>query len=142
MDTDPRNGMNILPESACLQLLSDAEIGRLAVAVDGRPDIFPVNHLVHDGAIYIRTAEGSKLMSVAINEWVAFEVDGFNQDENTAWSVVVHGTAESVDTVEVEDFVAALPLHPWNTAPKNRFIRISPTTISGREFVAEGRTVS
>lgn len=140
MTTDPRNGMEILGRAASLQRLAGAQLGRLAVAVSGRPDIFPVNHILHDDSIYIRSAEGSKLVSVAINEWVAFEVDGYDQAKNVAWSVVVHGRAELVDNVDVDAFVADLPFSPWNTAPKNRFIRIEPTEVSGREFVATGRT--
>ena len=65
MDTDPRNGMEILSESQCWDLLDEEVVGRLAVAPGGRPDIFPVNFITHDGAILFRTAEGSKLASVA-----------------------------------------------------------------------------
>ena len=36
-------------------------------------------------------------------------------------------------------YVAGLPLFPWNTSPKNRFIKIDVLELSGRSFIAEGR---
>lgn len=138
MTSDPRNGIEILDEDACWERLRGEELGRLAVAVAGRPDIFPINYTVSDGAIFMRSAEGSKLVSVVINEWVAFEIDGYVPADNHAWSVVAHGRAELVGNQEIDEYVAGLPLFPWNTSPKNRFIKIDVTELSGRSFVAEG----
>jgi uncharacterized protein len=138
MTRDPRNGAEILDDEQCWERLRSEEVGRLAVAVAGKPDIFPINYTVSDGAIFMRSAEGSKLVSVVINEWVAFEVDGYVPDDNHAWSVVVHGKAELVGNQEIDDYVAGLPLFPWNTSPKNRFIKIEVTDLSGRSFIAEG----
>lgn len=138
MTSDPRNGMEILDAEACWERLRGEELGRLAVSVAGHPDIFPINYTVADGAIYLRSAEGSKLVSVVINEWVAFEIDGYIPDEHSAWSVVAHGRAELVGNIEIDEYVATLPLFPWNTSPKNRFIKIDVTELSGRSFIAEG----
>ena len=139
MTSDPRNGAEIHDDEACWERLRSEELGRLAVAVTGRPDIFPINYTVSDGAIYLRSAEGSKLVSVVINEWVAFEIDGYIPADNHAWSVVAHGKAELLGNLEIEEYVAGLPLFPWNTSPKNRFIKIDVLELSGRSFVAEGR---
>lgn len=138
MTIDPRNGAEMLTEDACWEHLEREELGRLAVSVAGRPDIFPINYVTADRAIYLRSAEGSKLVSVVINEWVAFEIDGYVPEDNHAWSVVVHGRAELVDNHDLEDYVESLPLFPWNTAPKNRFIKIDVSELSGRSFIAEG----
>ena len=139
MTSDPRNGAEILDDEACWERLRSEDLGRLAVAGAGRPDIFPINYTVSDGAIYLRSAEGSKLVSVVINEWVAFEIDGYIPADNHAWSVVAHGKAELLGNLEIEEYVAGLPLFPWNTSPKNRFIKIDVLELSGRSFVAEGR---
>ena len=40
-----------------------------------RIDLFPVNYLAHDGALYFRSAPGSKLAQITANRKVAFEVD-------------------------------------------------------------------
>ena len=98
-----------------------------------------ISTMGYDGAIYLRSAEGSKLVSVVINEWVAFEIDGYVPEDNHAWSVVAHGKAELLGNQEIEEQVEGLPLFPWNTSPKNRFIKIDVLELSGRSFIATGR---
>ena len=125
--------LTVLSPEVCWTLLAREEVGRLAVAVAGHPDIFPLNFAVVDGTIVFRTAEGTKLLAVAIGPAVAFEVDGYDPLEGTAWSVVVKGVAEEVPTYEqLEDL--AFPVFPWSATPKGRFVRIRPTEVTGRRF--------
>ncbi|MEQ1738091.1 MAG: pyridoxamine 5'-phosphate oxidase family protein, partial [Rhodoglobus sp.] len=65
-----------LTEQQCWRLLSRARVGRLALAVDGQVDIFPVNFLINDDRIFFRSAPGSKLSGLAASPTVAFEADG------------------------------------------------------------------
>jgi nitroimidazol reductase NimA-like FMN-containing flavoprotein (pyridoxamine 5'-phosphate oxidase superfamily) len=139
MDIDPRNGMQILDDQECWQLLASQQFGRLAVAPGGRPDIFPVNHLVDNGRLLFRTAEGSKLVALVVNSSVAYEVDGFNAESNEAWSVVLYGRARVVASDDESAALEDLPLFPWNLAPKYNFVEIVVDKFSGRRFVAEGR---
>ncbi|WP_219722588.1 pyridoxamine 5'-phosphate oxidase family protein [Brevibacterium luteolum] len=44
----------------CWVLLESESFGRLAVAVNGDIEIFPVNCAAYDGALYIRTAAGER----------------------------------------------------------------------------------
>ena len=118
-------------------LLRAADVGRLAVIVDERPDIFPVNFLVDHGSVVVRTALGTKF-SGAVGHWVAFEVDGYDLDTASAWSVVVKGTAEEVNRLYDVLDVFELPLFPWHTSPKPHFIRIEPDSITGRRFEVTG----
>ena len=125
--------LTVLEPDACWALLAGEEVGRLAVAVAGQPDIFPLNFAVVDESIVFRTAEGTKLLAVAIGPAVAFEVDGYDAAAGTAWSVVVKGWAEEVPTYEqLEDL--AFPVFPWSATPTGRFVRIRPTEITGRRF--------
>jgi nitroimidazol reductase NimA-like FMN-containing flavoprotein (pyridoxamine 5'-phosphate oxidase superfamily) len=139
MDIDPRNGMELLTVDQCWELLGANVVGRLAVAPAGRPDIFPVNYLARSGTLLFKTGEGSKLTSVAVNQSVAFEIDGYDADSNEAWSVVVIGTARLIETDDDSAAMDELPLFPWNTTPKYHYIEVTPTQITGRRFVAEGR---
>lgn len=139
MDTDPRNGMELLTDEQNWELLSNSVVGRLAVAPGGRPDIFPVNYVVRAGTVVFRTGEGSKLSSLAVNQSVAFEIDGYDPDSNLAWSVVLTGTARLVSSDDETVLMEELPLFPWNTAPKYHFVEITPAHLSGRRFLAEGR---
>lgn len=126
-----------LSAAESLTLLRQAVVGRLAVVVDGRPDIFPVNHLVDHGSVVFRTAEGTKLAGAAGHP-VAFEVDGYDDEKAVAWSVVVKGNARVVIRMYDALEVVRLPLFPWHSAPKPYFIRIEAETISGRRFQVTG----
>ena len=123
----------VLSASESWMLLRESVVGRLAVAVDGQPEIFPVNYVVDHGSIVFRTAEGTKL-SGSVDRPVAFEVDSYDPSSGQAWSVVAKGTAREVARLyEVLDTLD-LPLFPWHAAPKPRIIRIEPDEVSGRRF--------
>lgn len=122
-----------LDDSECWQLLRDAPFGRLAVVLNGQPDVFPINHVVDRGSLVFRTDPGSKLVG-AVGHTVAFEVDGFDQAAGEVWSVVAKGTAHEVRRLhEVVDTVA-LPLFPWQGGTKPHFVRIEVEQLSGRRF--------
>lgn len=126
--------MEILTEADCWTLLAGAEVGRLAVAVAGEVDIFPVNYVVDDRTVVFRTAAGTKLAEVVISGTVAFEVDGYDRDQGRAWSVVCKGRATHLDTFAEIYRAEALPLVPWHPSPKDQFVRIRPRTVTGRRF--------
>lgn len=134
------NDMTTQPELTASQswaLLREAVVGRLAVAVDGMPDIFPVNHVVDHGSVVFRTAAGTKLHS-SVGHDVAFEADGYDLSDATAWSVVVKGPAREIWETDEAIEALRLPLFPWHEGPKPRFVRIEATSISGRRFAVHG----
>ncbi|MDN5768964.1 MAG: pyridoxamine 5'-phosphate oxidase family protein [Humibacillus sp.] len=140
MTTSPPAATDELPEAACWKLLRQAVIGRLAVATDDGPDIFPINFVVDHGSIVFRTAAGRKFSS-STGQPVAFEVDGYDDGDATAWSVVVRGRAREIrDTDEVIEALS-LPLFPWHAGPKPRFMRVTAAQVTGRRLhVAGGST--
>ena len=123
-----------LSESACWALLRTTSVGRLAVWVDDHPDIFPVNYAVDHGTVVFRSKAGTKISATLSDAPVALEADGYDPETKEAWSVVIKGRAEEIkdgpDLLETVD----LPLFPWQAGDKGRFIRIVPTTTSGRRF--------
>jgi hypothetical protein len=128
----------ILSASACWALLRTVEVGRLAVLVDGAPDIFPVNFVVDHGSVVFRTAPGPKLDAALQEAPVAFEVDGIAHDH--AWSVVLRGVAGERRGLNEAVVTSALPLFPWHGDAKPRFLRITPNTLSGRRFPIADRS--
>ena len=134
--------MTVLSVHECLELLRDHEVGRLAVARDAHPDIFPVNYVVDHGTVVFRTAAGTKLDAVAHDHDVAFEVDGYDAASGDAWSVVIKGRAIEVDGPQEQFEASDLPLFPWQTAPKPRFVRIEPVEMTGRRFRAARPTAT
>ena len=92
---EPGPGVTDLEANACWALLRSHEVGRLAVSIADRPEIFPVNYVVDHGTVVFRTAEGTKLAG-AVQRDVAFEADGYEPETGEAWSVVVKGRAEEI----------------------------------------------
>jgi nitroimidazol reductase NimA-like FMN-containing flavoprotein (pyridoxamine 5'-phosphate oxidase superfamily) len=130
------SGTTRLGGDECWRLLAVAEVGRLAIAVGETPEIFPVNFVVDNRTVLFRTAEGTKLASVAVARRVAFEVDGFDAATGEAWSVVVHGTAQVLERLNDVYAAQELPLFPWEATPKPVFVRITPRAVTGRRFTA------
>lgn len=129
-----------LAETDCLRLLRSVEVGRLAVRLsDGGVDVFPVNFGVDGDTVVFCTAAGSKLSSIEAEPIVAFEADHFDWYERTAWSVVIRGTASLVpDQGELVEVVEGT-LAPWQAGPKPYFVRIVPSSTTGRRFTVHHR---
>lgn len=122
----------VLSASESWNLLSGAALGRLVTSVDGQPEIFPVNFVVQDRTVLFRTAEGTKLVSSAIDNRVLFEAD----DHGAAggWSVIVKGTARMLHTNEEIEHADRAQLLPWTATLKQHYVRVLPTSITGRRF--------
>ncbi len=132
MTTPTSQPMTDLSEDESWALLSSISLGRLATSVGDEPDIFPVNFVVQRRTVLIRTAEGTKLSSAAVNQRVAFEADLYDVEQG--WSIVVKGLAHLVETEpELRDAERAQVL-PWIATTKLRYLRILPTAITGRRF--------
>lgn len=131
MTTFDANPVDELTEEHSWNLLGSVALGRLATCVEGQPEIFPVNFAVQQHTVLLRTAEGTKVLHAKLNEHVAFEVDG--HDDQEGWSVIVKGRAYVLGASEHVEAERGHVL-PWTTTVKDRFIRIVPTQISGRKF--------
>jgi nitroimidazol reductase NimA-like FMN-containing flavoprotein (pyridoxamine 5'-phosphate oxidase superfamily) len=132
MTGDPNPTTVELDQHECWDLLRRNEVGRLAVAKENRPDVFPVNYVVDHGSVVFRTADGTKLTAAVLGKAVAFEVDG--ELEGDAWSVVLKGHAIPIENIYELFDALDLPLYPWNRAPKHEFVRIVPEQVTGRRF--------
>lgn len=129
------DSIQVLNENQCLALLNCHEMGRIAFEFQGRIEIFPVNYGVDGAVIVFRTNPGTKLEAVP-KSTVAFEVDGWDSESGTGWSVIARGLAEEVTTNigRVAEHLRAVPVHP--VAPGERFhwVGIKPTEVTGRQF--------
>lgn len=137
MNTNDMHPIATLPPAECWDLVRQAVVGRLAIAAPDGPDIFPVNHVVDHGSVIFRTAAGTKLIG-AVDQMVAFEVDGYDLATASAWSVVLKGYAQEI--IDQDDVIDAmyLPLFPWHAGPKGHFVRIDSGVITGRRFEVLG----
>lgn len=124
--------------ATCWEFLDAHEFGRLAYHLLGEAHIAPVNYCADDGALYFRTAAGSKLLGITMNNDVAFEVDNLlsasgTHSDGMATSVIVRGKAVELEGEEKRR-AEQLPLRPWVPTQKSSIVRIEVTEVSGRTF--------
>ena len=131
----PENPITALSTEESWELLGTAKLGRLIVDIHGRIEVFPVNFVTHENKIVFRTAEGSKLVELTIFPNVAFQADQVAPE--SAWSVLVRGTARRLTTSQEVNEADKLPLHSWVPTPKYNYVEIDPTEISGRRMRLE-----
>lgn len=122
----------------CWALLGSEGIGRLATAtvdaVSGevKPDIFPIDYLVHDGAILFRSAPGGKLIELTKQPSVAFQAG--RREKRVFWSVVVHGKAERMGLDSEIEESGIRELHITHPTEKWNYVRVIIDDITGIRF--------
>ncbi|MFB4280440.1 pyridoxamine 5'-phosphate oxidase family protein [Nonomuraea sp. MTCD27] len=125
-----------LSEAESLRRLAGVALGRVVFTRHALPAVRPVNHLVLDGRIVIRSSPGTILSSeIAARETVvAYEVDDFDVHRRLGWSVVVIGVARLVEAPEEVARFKEL-LHPWVAGEREQVIDIRPEIVTGFELV-------
>jgi hypothetical protein len=124
----------ILDSDECWNLLGHTSVGRLAVVVDGEPDVFPVSFKPDGQDLLFRTGSGKKLEAIGSNSMVALEADSVSAEFGLAWSVVVKGRAIRDDAAGPALNEARRGLFPWQGIGQDHLIRIVPTSVTGRRF--------
>ena len=135
-EANPQTWLVDISRERCDQLLAENTLGRLAVIVDGRPEIFPVTYVYDEliGSVIFPSNAGTKLTGAL--EWpsVAFEIDGLDADEGGGWSVVVTGHArELTDRSEIKR-LSDLRHVLWRSGPAMHWIWIDEVKVTGRRI--------
>jgi hypothetical protein len=133
----PAAGAQRIDSTEALRLLASISYGRIVFTLNALPAIRPVNHLLDEGRIIIRTRlTASITAAVRSSEGivVAYEADSLDPQTQTGWSVVVTGHAHTViDPEQVARYEQLL--HPWvNHA--DTVVAIEPEIITGFRIVA------
>ncbi len=130
---DSHSGIEVVDRDECVQLLRADCIGRVAVIAAGVPAVFPVNYAVDGEAIVFRTGAGSKL-SFGPRAPASFEIDSFDREQRTGWSVVVTGRLEEVTEYDAATFdrMPTLGVDPWAGGDRSHWMRLVPGRITGR----------
>jgi len=134
---NPGSHVQRLGEAAAMRLLASVDYGRVVFTLNALPAIRPVNHLVDEGRIVIRTRLTSALsidVRAAEDVVVAYEADSIDSQNRTGWSVVVTGLAHTLtDPDQVLRYEQLL--HPWvNQA--DTVVAIAPRMITGSRINA------
>ena len=124
-----------LNREECESRLAASTLGRLAVIVGARPEIFPVSYIVDSsGCVAFPTDSGTKLASALDWPWIGFEIDGVESDRDEGWSVMIVGRAEEI----VDSFqLTWLREHQrvgWRRSGTEQWLRVVPTKVTGRRI--------
>jgi len=94
MDMQPGTSQLLdLTADECWTLAGTVPVGRLAWCGPQGPTVVPVNFLVSEGRVHVRTAAYSAQARECDDSQVAFEVDQLDADSRTGWSVLLRGQA-------------------------------------------------
>lgn len=131
--------VEVLSREESLALLASVPVGRIVFTVRALPAVQPMNFVVDNGGIVIRTDPGTKLSATLRNGVVAFETDEIDPARSEGWSVTVVGRIQEItDPFEIERLDAALT--PWAPGERQHFLKITPEVVTGRRLTA--RTVA
>ena len=136
-DVDRRTGLEVIDREECVALLRADVVGRLGLLSHGAPMVVPVNYAMDGDDVVFRTATGSKLAAAGRAE-ACFEIDGFDRDAHSGWSVLVTGRLEEVTASQTTLLarLQALGVSPWADGNHDHVMRLLPTRITGRRVAA------
>ncbi|WP_053745151.1 pyridoxamine 5'-phosphate oxidase family protein [Streptomyces sp. NRRL WC-3618] len=138
--SDPTIRSVELESAEALRLLGGVSLGRVVFTRQALPTIRPVNHLLVDGHIVIRTHGDAALTRYTGHAGgdgavVAYEADDIDPLTHLGWSVVVTGYARLVtDLRELARYQALL--RPWSTQSMDHAVRIRPDLVTGLRLMA------
>jgi len=133
----PASGAQELERAEAMRLLASIGYGRVVFTLTALPAIRPVNHLVDEGRVIIRTRLTSAI-STAVRSTdgvvVAYEADSLDPQSRAGWSVVITGRAHTLtDPDQVSRYEQLLD--PWvNHA--DTVVAIEPDIITGFRIIA------
>jgi nitroimidazol reductase NimA-like FMN-containing flavoprotein (pyridoxamine 5'-phosphate oxidase superfamily) len=117
----------------CTRLLQAGVVGRIALVTPQGPHIIPVNYAVVEESIVVAPSPYSALGTYGDASLVAFEVDHFDYESHTGWSVAVRGRAAAVtDPAELQRIRRVWAPRPWAEGSRNLHLRLPWTEVSGR----------
>ncbi|TMR96860.1 pyridoxamine 5'-phosphate oxidase family protein [Nonomuraea basaltis] len=125
-----------LSPADALQRLGEVSLGRIVFTHHALPDIRPVNHLVDNGQLIVRSHLGAAVVSAiqGLVTVVAYEADNIDPLTHLGWSVIVKGIAElEKDPDEITRYQRLL--RPWVAEHMDHVIRIKPEIVTGIELV-------
>jgi hypothetical protein len=132
---EPRQAV-ALTAAESWQQLAGVSLGRIVFTHHAMPAIRPVNHLVDEKTVIVRSHLGAAIVGNAAGDGavVCYEADDIDPKRHTGWSVIVTGMARLVrDPAAVSRYQQLLK--PWADGQMDYVIAITPQIITGLRLV-------
>jgi len=124
-----------LAEQEALELAATMPVGRLAHGHDDQLFITPVNFLLEQRDVLLRTAQGSELLAAARHNAAAvLEVDDLVNWSRSGWSVLIRGRLSEVTDPEQLQRVLSSGLQPWAAGERDHVVRLVGEQVTGRRI--------
>ena len=127
---DGGGALTELSEDECWDLLRARTVGRVGWQGSDGPSIVPVNYVIDERAVVIRTAPFTDLGREGAVREMAFEVDDIDPVARTGWSVLVRGRRR----LDPEAHGKTPRPEVWVEGSRWLVLRIEARTISGRRL--------
>ncbi len=122
-----------LTSQQCWDLLAAGSSGRIGYESDGRILIYPVNYLIHEGAIFFRTLPDGGIGAALPCAVSSFEIDMVKPEQSTGWAVLASGPASTVEDPALLTYLWGRNMpEPLAAGLRDQFVRIEPTVVTGR----------
>jgi len=137
----PARALVELDPAEALELLASVRYGRIVFTRHALPAIRPVNHLVDNGEVIIRTRLSGKITEAvgantdSTGTVVAYEADLIDPVQRLGWSVTVTGRARPItDATRIARYEQALL--PWVDPVMDTVIGIRADIVTGFRLLA------
>lgn len=118
-----------------LALAATVPVGRLVFNHGDDLVVIPVNHLLEDGDVLMRTADGSEMLAAARRGASAvLEVDNLENWSRSGWSVLIRGRLSEVSDPAAVDRVLTSRLRPWAHGERDHVLRLPAAQVTGRRI--------
>jgi len=118
------------------KLAETSRLSRIGWNGPAGPVVIPVNHVIHDGAVWIRTSAHSSMAEQIDESAIALLVDDLDPDTHLGWSVQFKGRAEIFyREQQVPEQVRAL--RTWPSGARPLWVRLVPKAVNGRRLTAD-----
>jgi hypothetical protein len=114
--------------------MATVPVGRVAFCRGALPAVLPVNFALVGRTIVFRTGKGSKLDAAVRHAVVAFQVDSFDAQFETGWSVLAVGQAIDV-TDDVDVIGADGRVRAWVDGQREHYVAVDAELLTGRRIV-------
>lgn len=117
----------------CWTLAAGAPLARIAWTAPDGPVALPVNFVIHDETVWVRTTAHASMATEVDDTLIAVEIDEIDAATHAGWSVLLRGSADVIyREEEVPEPVRSF--RTWPAGARPLWVRLAPASVTGRRL--------